>query len=72
MFSARAPESPRLGLAWLGLAWLGLAWLGLAWLGATFWCWRREIVLENVLDWMQLRYVISQAFPNAANIALWK
>ena len=32
----------------------------------------REIALENVLGWMQLRYVISPAFPNAANIALWK
>jgi len=32
----------------------------------------REIVLENVLGWMQLRYVVSPEFPNAANIALWK
>lgn len=33
---------------------------------------RREIALESVLSWMRLRYAITQDFPNAANIALWK
>lgn len=32
----------------------------------------REIALEEVLGWMRLRYAISQDFPSAANIALWK